>query len=61
MDSNQILYTSKYASWVVQKCGEQIEDGGWPNIWHLAHFWFAACPLLKSCAHFSDEQNLKLN
>jgi len=38
----------------------KIEDGGWQNIRHLAQFRFAVRPL-KSCARFSDEQNLKLN
>jgi len=31
---------SKYASWVVQKHGTQIQDGGRPNIWRLAYFRF---------------------
>jgi len=32
--------TSKYVSWVVQKRGQQIQDGGRLDISCLAHFWF---------------------
>jgi len=61
MDFKQILHTvktSKYATWVVHKRRTQIQDGGRPNIWRLAHFRFWHAHL---STHFSDEQNLQFN